>query len=62
MQNYSKNGVGLVVLVLSLFGADVSDSMVGDVISAIGTLISFTLLVWNQVSRPDVDNFLFKKK
>lgn len=58
----SKNGAGIIVLILSLFGIEIGESMVVELISAIGTLISIGLLIWNQVKRPDTEAFLFKKK
>lgn len=57
----SKNGVGLVVLLASLIGVQVTDIQVIDVLSAIGQVVSFTLLIWNQLGRSDVNNFVFKK-
>ena len=58
----SKNGAGLVVLVLSLFGLEVGEGSVTEVLGAIGTIVSFALMVWNQAYRPDVEGFFFKKK
>ena len=58
----SKNAIALIVLVLSLLGLEVSDQSVIEVISAVGTVASFVLMVWNQLARKDVDNFLFKRK
>lgn len=57
----SKNGVGLVVLLFSFIGLQLDANVVADVLSAVGTLISFGLMVWNQLSRDDVDKFLMKK-
>jgi len=61
MKDFSKNGVGLALLVLSLFGVNVADSDLTEVVSAVGTLVSFGLMVWNQVARPDTVGFFFKK-
>ena len=61
MKDFSKNGVGLALLVLSLFGVNVADTDLTEVISAVGTLVSFGLMVWNQVARPDTTGFFFKK-
>jgi len=61
MKNYSKNGVGLALLVLSLFGVNVADSDLTEVVSSVGTLVSFGLMVWNQLARPDTTGFFFKK-
>lgn len=57
----SKNGAGLIILVLSLLGLEVSEASAMEALSAIGTLVSIGLMLWNQVGRSDVDNFLFKK-
>ena len=58
---FSKNGVGILILVLSLLGVEVAESQAVEAVSAIGTLVSLALMVWNQVQRKDVSNFLFKK-
>lgn len=59
--NYSKNGAGILILILSLFGVELSESSVVDLISAIGTVVSVGLMIYNQVTRDDVDRFIFKK-
>lgn len=61
MYMLSKNGVGLVGLVLSIFGLEVSESQIIEVISALGTIVSFALMVWNQLDRKDVKHFIFKE-
>ena len=61
MKDYSKNGIGLALLVLSLFGVNVADTALTEVFSSVGTLVSFGLMVWNQVTRPDTTGFFFKK-
>lgn len=57
----SKNAVGLFVLLLSLVGVEVSESDLTEVAGAVGTVVSFALMIWNQVQRPDVTLFFFKK-
>jgi hypothetical protein len=57
----SKNAIALVVLALSMFGVEVVEADLIELISAVGTVISFAMMVWNQYSREDVDNFFFKK-
>lgn len=57
----SKNGIGLVILVLSVLGLEVTEEGVTELISAIGTLISFGLMVYNQMTRQDVELLLWKK-
>lgn len=58
---FSKNAAGIVVLALSLFGAEVTESGVMEVITALGTIASFVLLVINQLGRSDVERFFWKK-
>ncbi len=57
----SKNGIGLAVLALSLLGINVAETELMEVISALGTIVSFGLMVMNQVNRWDVKYFFFKK-
>ena len=59
--SFSKNGAGLILLVLSLFGLEVSEATIVEALSAIGTLVSIGLMIWNQIARPDVEGFIFKK-
>lgn len=61
MAKISKNGTGLFILALSIFGFNVSEEQVIDLVTAIGTIISFTLMVYNQMERRDVSGFFFKK-
>jgi len=57
----SKNAAGIVFLLLSLVGLEVAESEVVDAISAIGTVISFALMIYNQWTRRDTTGFFFKK-
>lgn len=57
----SKNAIALVLLALSTIGINVAETELLEVVSAIGTLISFGLMVWNQIGRGDVDHFFWKK-
>tara|TARA_R110000851_G_scaffold96046_3_gene208442 strand:+ start:2196 stop:2375 length:180 start_codon:yes stop_codon:yes gene_type:complete len=57
----SKNAAGIVMLIASVFGLELSEGSVVEVIAAIGTVASFVLMVWNQWDRPDVKGFFFKK-
>ena len=61
MFTLSKNGVGLVVMVLSLLGVNVAESDMLTTISVLGQLVSAGLLFYNQFQRDDVDKFIFKK-
>ena len=58
----SKNGIGILVLLVSMIVPDVTESETVQFISAAGTGISFVLMVWNQLGRKDVWGFLFKRK
>lgn len=57
----SKNGVALVVMVLSLLGVEVSESDMLTVISVLGQIFSVVLMAWNQYARKDSVGFIFKK-
>lgn len=57
----SKNGVGLIVLVLSLIGVSVSESDLVVTVSTIAQIVSGLLMIRNQYTRQDVRNFIFKK-
>jgi hypothetical protein len=58
---FSKNGVALVVFAFSAIGIEVAESDIVATVSAIAQIVSFALMVWNQVSRKDVTGFLFRK-
>jgi hypothetical protein len=57
----SKNGVALVVMVISLLGGDVSESDLITTLSVIGQVVSIALMAWNQYARPNVKKFIFKE-
>ena len=57
----SKNAVALVVLALGMIGINVEVSQIVEFISAAATILSFLTLVLNQIKRPDVKAFFFKK-
>lgn len=61
MSKLSKNGSGVLILALSIIGVEVSESSAIEFISSVGTLVSFALMIWNQVDRKDVEGFIFKK-
>jgi hypothetical protein len=58
---FSKNGVALIVMVLSLLGAEVSEADMLTTIGVIGQVVSFILMAWNQYARGDVKGFIFKE-
>lgn len=57
----SKNAAGIVALFLSVIGLEVTEDSIMEVISAVGTIVGFGLMIWNQLGRPDVKGFFFKK-
>lgn len=58
--NFSKNGVGLVLLVLSWAGLSASETDIQEFIAASGQVVSFLMLLWNQIDRKDTKWFLWK--
>lgn len=59
---FSKNAIALFIMALSLIGVNVQEQTLLEVISAIGTLVSFIVLVINQLERSDISLFFWKKK
>lgn len=57
----SKNGIALIMFALTYVGLDISENVVLDVIAAVGQIVSFVLLVANQLERKDVKGFLWKR-
>jgi uncharacterized protein (DUF697 family) len=60
-QKISKNGVGLILLIASIFSLDIDTAMAENIVAAITLLVSTGLMLWNQVSRQDIASFLFRK-
>lgn len=60
--NISKNAAGLVVLILSLIGIEVGEDTIFELITALTTVASIGLMIWNQLDRPDIKGFFFKKE
>lgn len=58
---FSKNGAGLVLFILSFFGLNVAEADAVEFVSAIGTIVSFGLMLWNQFDRRDVSWLIFKR-
>lgn len=58
----SKNAVAIILLFASFIGLEIGEETLLEVISAVTTIVSFALMLWNQLGRGDVDNFFFKKK
>ena len=61
----SKNGVGLTILLIELLlsslGIEFEAGSVAKVVEGGLVVLSFLLMVWNQLTRKDVTGFLFKK-
>lgn len=57
----SKNGIALLLLALSMVGVNIAEQSLTEVISAVGTIVSFFLMVLNQYQRSDVSFFFWKK-
>jgi hypothetical protein len=57
----SKNGVAIVVLALSAFGLNVAESEIITFLANVGQVVAFLVMIWNQFTRTDVYNFIFKK-
>lgn len=57
----SKNGVGIILLILSLLGVNVTEGEVITTVSVIGQIVSALLMAYNQYKREDITNFIFKK-
>lgn len=56
----SKNGVGIVMLILGLLGANVAEADVATTISTLVQVGSAILIAWNQIQRGNVKWFIFK--
>lgn len=61
MQKISKNGVGLVLLLLALLGLEVDEKLADDIVHAVALLLSVGLLIWNQIGRSDIAKFFIRK-
>ena len=57
----SKNGIALVVMVISLLGGEVSEADLAVTVTTIGQVVSVILMAYNQFSRGDVKGFIFKE-
>jgi hypothetical protein len=57
----SKNGVSLIILVLSILGVEASDTEIMTTLSVIAQVVSLIVMAWNQYSREDIQGFFFKK-
>lgn len=58
----SKNAVALVALVASLFGIELGEDTIVELITALTTAISIGVMIYNQIDRVDTKGFFWKKK
>jgi hypothetical protein len=61
MTNLSKNGIGVVALVIALFGLDVPQEALTGAWEGALAIISLILMIVNQIGRKDVEKFILKK-
>ena len=59
--NLSKNAAGIVALILSLAGLEIGEDTILELISALTTIVSISLMILNQLNRPDIKGFFWKK-
>jgi len=57
----SKNGAALIVIALSYLGIEAMENDIVNVISAVAQIVSFGVMILNQLGRRDVVGFIFKK-
>ena len=62
MTHISKNGVALILFVASITGLNIEEAMAENVVLAITTLVSFALMVVNQLDRKDLKWGLLRKE
>jgi hypothetical protein len=60
MLTLSKNGVAIVLFILSVVGLEASESEVQAFIAGVGHVVAFGLMIYNQWQRRDVKGFLWK--
>lgn len=61
LSKISKNGVGLVVLIVTLFNLDIPEALIEEAVAGLGAMISLGLMIYNQMSRADLKYGLFRK-
>lgn len=57
----SKNALGIIALIIAAFGLDVPQEALTGAWDGLTAIIALALMIWNQLGRPDVKLFLFKK-
>ena len=62
LNNMSKNGVAILLLIASLLGLEITEGQAYDLLNAIGTIVSLAVMIYNQWDRDDIHMFFFRKK
>lgn len=61
----SKNGIAIAIIIieslLTAVGVEFDPGTVAKAVEGAVITVSILLLTWNQITRPEVDNFLFKR-
>lgn len=57
----SKNGIALVIMVLSFLGVTISEADAITTIGVLGQIASLIVMLYNQVTRKDVRGLIFKE-
>jgi hypothetical protein len=57
----SKNGLGLILLVVAMLGLDIPERAIEDAVAGVAAIVSLALMLWNQLSRQDIKWGLFRK-
>jgi hypothetical protein len=57
----SKNGLAIAIFITSYFGLEFTETEIIAFVAAISQVVSFLLLVWNQLDRSDTKWFFWKK-
>lgn len=60
--NISKNAAAIIGLILSLLGLQIGEDTIVELITALTTVFTIGVMIYNQFKRPDVEDFLWKKK
>jgi hypothetical protein len=61
LQKVSKNGLGLILLVVAMLGLDIPEQVIEDAVAGVAAIVSLALMLWNQLSRSDMKWGLFRK-
>lgn len=58
---FSKNGLGIVMIIISFLGLDVPEEALTGAWDGAMALIALGLMIYNQIARPDSSFLIFKK-